>query len=114
MTISSYIFLMYNKNDDDSIYGSNRSLYIESETRGNYQITGSLKVNLEYKTNSLLVHILSASDLAAADLTGYSDPYVKLYLLPDKRKHSKRKTSVKMSTLNPVFNETIQVSIRRP
>ena len=56
------------------------------------------------------MHIISASDLAAADSNGLSDPYVKVYLLPDKSKHSKRKTGVKLETLNPVYNETMLVS----
>ena len=33
-----------------------------------------------------------------------------MYLLPDKSKQSKRKTDVKMKTLNPVFNEIMKVS----
>jgi Ca2+-dependent lipid-binding protein len=37
------------------------------------------------------------------DMNGRSDPYVKLYLLPDKRK--KFETKVFRNTLNPVFNE---------
>ncbi|KAL1463490.1 hypothetical protein WDU94_015238 [Cyamophila willieti] len=35
---------------------------------------------------------------------GTSDPYVKVYLLPDKKK--KFETKVHRKTLNPVFNET--------
>ncbi len=87
------------------------SLYSECETRGNYPITGSLQVKLEHKKSSLRVHVISAKDLAAADSNGFSDPYVKMYLLPDKSKHSKRKTDVKMKTLKPVFNEIMQVSL---
>lgn len=35
--------------------------------------------------------------------------YVKMYLLPDKSKHSKRKTAVKKKTVNPVYDETFRV-----
>lgn len=35
--------------------------------------------------------------------------YVKAYLLPDKSSHSKKKTSVKKKTLNPVFDQTLKV-----
>jgi synaptotagmin-1 len=38
------------------------------------------------------------------DMSGTSDPYVKLYLLPEKKK--KVETKVHRKTLNPVFNET--------
>lgn len=37
------------------------------------------------------------------DLGGTSDPYVKLFLLPDKKK--KYQTRVQKKSLNPVFNE---------
>ena len=38
-----------------------------------------------------------------------SDPYVKVYLLPDRSKAGKRKTKVKKHTLNPVFEEILKV-----
>ncbi|VDQ06156.1 unnamed protein product [Trichobilharzia regenti] len=38
------------------------------------------------------------------DLSGTSDPYVKVFLLPEKKK--KHETKVHRKTLNPVFNET--------
>ena len=57
-----------------------------------------------------MIHVNRARGLAAANSNGYSDPYVKTYLLPDRSKHSKRKTSVKKKTLDPIFNETLEVS----
>ncbi|KAL0189586.1 hypothetical protein M9458_016685, partial [Cirrhinus mrigala] len=44
------------------------------------------------------------TDLPAKDFSGTSDPFVKLYLLPDK-KH-KLETKVKRKNLNPHWNET--------
>ena len=38
------------------------------------------------------------------DMNGTSDPYVKVYVLPDKKK--KFETKVYRKTLNPIFNET--------
>ena len=38
------------------------------------------------------------------DVTGSSDPYVKVYLLPDRKK--KYQTKVHRKNLNPIFNET--------
>ena len=64
-----------------------------------------------YKEGQLVVHVSRARGLAAADSNGFSDPYVKTYLLPDKSKHSKRKTSIKRKTLDPVYNETLQVRL---
>lgn len=34
-----------------------------------------------------------------------SDPYVRVYLLPDKRRSGRRKTHVSKRTLNPVFDQ---------
>ena len=48
-------------------------------------------------------------ELAAMDLGGTSDPYVKVYLLPDKNK--KFETKVHRKTLNPVFNESFKFSV---
>lgn len=35
-----------------------------------------------------------------------SDPYVRLYLLPDKRRSGRRKTHTIKKTLNPVYDQT--------
>lgn len=52
----------------------------------------------------LTVGILQAADLISMDSGGTSDPYVKVQLLPEKKK--KYDTKVHKKTLNPVFNET--------
>lgn len=67
---------------------------------------GKLQYKLEYdfNSNSLAVTVIQAEDLPALDMGGTSDPYVKVYLLPDKKK--KFETKVHRKTLNPVFNET--------
>uniref|UniRef100_A0A8D8X4Z9 Synaptotagmin 1 n=1 Tax=Cacopsylla melanoneura TaxID=428564 RepID=A0A8D8X4Z9_9HEMI len=67
---------------------------------------GKLQYKLEYdfNANSFSVTVLQAEDLPALDMGGTSDPYVKVYLLPDKKK--KFETKVHRKTLNPVFNET--------
>uniref|UniRef100_A0A3P8U0W7 Synaptotagmin n=1 Tax=Amphiprion percula TaxID=161767 RepID=A0A3P8U0W7_AMPPE len=52
----------------------------------------------------LTIGILQAADLMSMDSGGTSDPYVKVLLLPDKKK--KFDTKVHKKTLNPVFNET--------
>lgn len=44
------------------------------------------------------------------DMGGTSDPYVKVYLLPDKKK--KFETKVHRKTLNPVFNEQFTFKVR--
>ena len=62
-----------------------------------------------YKDGELYIHVNRASGLASADNNGYSDPYIKIYLLPDYAKQTKRKTSVKKRTLSPIYNEILKV-----
>ncbi|XP_056461517.1 synaptotagmin-2 [Gadus chalcogrammus] len=67
---------------------------------------GKLQYSIEYdfENTKLTVGILQAADLISMDSGGTSDPYVKVSLLPDKKK--KYDTKVHKKTLNPVFNET--------
>lgn len=57
----------------------------------------------------LAVTVIQAEDLPGLDMSGTSDPYVKVYLLPDKKK--KHETKVHRKTLNPVFNETFNFKV---
>lgn len=57
----------------------------------------------------LIVGILQAQDLPAMDMGGTSDPYVKVYMLPDKKK--KFETKVQRKNLCPVFNETFTFKV---
>ena len=90
-------------------FGSMTSIYTEAGGKGDYEITGEVLVGLQYKDGQLSVHVDRARGLAAADSNGLSDPYVKTYLLPDRSKHSKKKTSIKKKTLDPVYDETLKV-----
>ncbi|XP_040183412.1 synaptotagmin-3 isoform X2 [Rana temporaria] len=62
-----------------------------------------------YNSEQLVVKILKALDLPAKDANGFSDPYVKMYLLPDRKK--KFQTKVHRKTLNPIFNETFHFNV---
>ncbi|CAB1440066.1 unnamed protein product [Pleuronectes platessa] len=59
----------------------------------------------ERARGGLCVGVKRCAHLAAMDVNGYSDPYVKTYLKPDVQKKSKHKTAVIKKTLNPEFNE---------
>ncbi|XP_069686775.1 synaptotagmin 1 isoform X3 [Periplaneta americana] len=78
----------------------------EAESKQSEVKLGRLQYKLEYdfNANSLAVTVIQAEDLPALDMGGTSDPYVKVYLLPDKKK--KFETKVHRKTLSPVFNET--------
>ncbi|XP_076466117.1 synaptotagmin-1-like isoform X2 [Babylonia areolata] len=67
---------------------------------------GKLQFSLDYdfQKGELSVTVIQAADLPGMDMSGTSDPYVKVFLAPDKKK--KYETKVHRKTLNPVFNET--------
>lgn len=75
---------------------------------------GRLLLSLRYSTHkqALIVGIVRCAALAAMDSNGYSDPYVKIYLKPDRDKKSKFKTAVKKKTLNPEFHEEFIYQIK--
>ncbi|XP_059414144.1 synaptotagmin Va isoform X1 [Carassius carassius] len=83
----------------------------EGEGEGEKEHYGKLEYTLDYNftDNQLIVGILQAQDLAAMDMGGTSDPYVKVYMLPDKKK--KFETKVQRKNLCPVFNETFMFKI---
>ncbi|XP_074652955.1 synaptotagmin-6-like [Tubulanus polymorphus] len=70
---------------------------------------GELMVSLCYLPTAgrLTVTILKARNLKAMDITGSSDPYVKVSLMCQGKRIKKRKTTVKKNTLNPVYNEAL-------
>lgn len=72
---------------------------------------GKLQYSIDYDftEGKLTIGILQAADLLSMDSGGTSDPYVKVYVLPDKKK--KFDTKVHKKTLNPVFNETFTFKI---
>ncbi|XP_065055491.1 rabphilin-3A-like isoform X2 [Rhopilema esculentum] len=76
-------------------------------------IPGRIELALHYlsKQQKLVVGIIRCAGLKAMDPNGYSDPYVKCYLLPDPKKKSKKKTAIKKKTLNPEFNEEFTYEI---
>lgn len=79
--------------------------------KSEHSICGKLFFSLKYdqEQNGLIVNITRAEDLPAKDFSGTSDPYIKVYLLPD-RKH-KYQTKVHRKTLVPEFNETFTFNL---
>ncbi|KAG8146890.1 hypothetical protein E2320_013982 [Naja naja] len=69
---------------------------------------GELQVSLSYQpvTQRMTVMVLKARQLPKMDITGLSDPYVKVNVYYDRKRIAKKKTHVKKCTLNPIFNES--------
>ena len=74
---------------------------------------GHICIGLGYAPNSsvLAIFVMTCQDLQSTDEGGYSDPYVTLFLVMDGKKLKKRKTTVKLRTLNPTFNENFAFEI---
>lgn len=72
---------------------------------------GRILYSLEYKaeTSELTVGVKEAAELKAMDVGGTSDPYVKVYILPNKSKTCE--TKVFRKTLQPAFNEFFKFQI---
>ncbi|XP_043105033.1 synaptotagmin-like protein 5 isoform X2 [Puntigrus tetrazona] len=87
------------------------SVYSETGDYGNVRVSGEILLNISYsyKTGALNVLVRECRCLATGDERRQrTDAYVKTYLLPDKSRQSKRKTSIKSNTTNPVFNENLR------
>jgi len=71
---------------------------------------GKLQYELKYdfNTQTLSVTVCQAMELPAMDMGGVSDPYVKVFLMPETKGMKKFETKVHRKTLNPFFNETFQ------
>jgi hypothetical protein len=60
----------------------------------------------------LRVEIIGCQDLKASDINGFSDPYVKLTVVPlDLKPAVNKKTKVQERTLAPMFNETFSIAL---
>ncbi|XP_063287958.1 synaptotagmin-like protein 4 [Pelobates fuscus] len=97
-----------------STLGSMMSIYSEAGDFGNVVITGEIMFSLKYdaKVQIFTIHVKECRNLAYGDdIKRRSNPYVKSYLLPDKSRQGKRKTTIKRSTTNPLFDETLQYSV---
>ncbi|KAM4605509.1 extended synaptotagmin-2-A isoform 1-T1 [Polymixia lowei] len=73
---------------------------------------GEVQLTLRHSSqrNKLIVVVHSCRNLIAFTEHG-SDPYVRLYLLPDKRRSGRRKTHTHKKTLNPVYDQTFEFSV---
>uniref|UniRef100_A0A8C9XIQ9 Extended synaptotagmin 2 n=1 Tax=Sander lucioperca TaxID=283035 RepID=A0A8C9XIQ9_SANLU len=69
-----------------------------------------LTVRHSSQRNKLMVVVHGCRNLIAFTDHG-SDPYVRLYLLPDKRRSGRRKTHTFKKTLNPVYDQTFDFSV---
>ncbi|KAL5010988.1 hypothetical protein ScPMuIL_013293, partial [Solemya velum] len=79
--------------------------------KSEHMLCGKLFFSLkfDYDVDGLFVYVIKAEELPAKDFSGTSDPYVKVYLLPDRK--NKFQTKVHRKTLYPEFNERFMFSV---
>uniref|UniRef100_A0A8B9J926 Extended synaptotagmin-2 n=1 Tax=Astyanax mexicanus TaxID=7994 RepID=A0A8B9J926_ASTMX len=73
---------------------------------------GQIQLTIRHSSqrNKLIVVVHCCRNLIALSESG-SDPYVRLYLLPDKRRSGRRKTRTMKKNLNPTYDETFEFSV---
>ncbi|XP_063588936.1 phosphatidylinositol 4-phosphate 3-kinase C2 domain-containing subunit alpha-like [Penaeus indicus] len=71
------------------------------------QVQGQVKVSVQYLRGQLQIMVHHARNLSLTSPGQEPSPYVKLYLLPDPHKKTKRKTKVVKKTCHPTFMEPI-------
>ncbi|XP_071484880.1 synaptotagmin-6-like [Diadema antillarum] len=91
---------------------SKETQYVEDIVKGSSQEKadlGEVMFSLNYLPTAcrLTLTVIKARNLKAMDITGASDPYVKVSLMSQGKRMKKKKTTVKKNTLNPVYNEAM-------
>ncbi|KAM5228765.1 synaptotagmin-like protein 3 [Ctenodactylus gundi] len=100
-----------------SARGSSISINSTCTEIGNYDnanVTGEIEFAVRYcfKTHYLEICIKTCKNLAyGEEKKKKCNPYVKVYLLPDKSSQGKRKTGVQRNTLDPTFQETLKYQV---
>ncbi|XP_071644428.1 extended synaptotagmin-2 isoform X1 [Temnothorax longispinosus] len=73
---------------------------------------GRIQLTIRYSSQrqklTVFVHKVANLPLPQNDPHNIPDPYVKLYILPDKHKETKRKTAVVKDNCNPTFDEQFE------
>ncbi|XP_068800654.1 synaptotagmin-12 isoform X3 [Struthio camelus] len=90
----------------------NAWLYLQDVNKA-VDSVGDILLSLSYLPTAerLTVVVVKAKNLVWTNGKGTADPFVKVYLLQDGRKISKKKTAVKRDDPNPVFNEAMIFSV---
>ncbi|KAK6298835.1 hypothetical protein J4Q44_G00303450 [Coregonus suidteri] len=98
-----------------STLGSLMSIYSEAGDYDSVEVSGDIVFSISYDdtTQSLAVLIKECHSLAHGDARRqHSNPYVKCYLLPDKSRTGKKKTSIKLSiSRSQVLIRSLQLSV---
>ncbi|GMT09558.1 hypothetical protein PFISCL1PPCAC_855, partial [Pristionchus fissidentatus] len=70
-----------------------------------------LYLSYSYQEQKLTIQVAKAYNLRPMDITGASDPYVKIEQIYRGRRVKLRKTNTKKANLNPVYHETMEFDL---
>ncbi|KAK6490230.1 extended synaptotagmin-2-like isoform X1 [Huso huso] len=89
-----------------------RLRHMQNGTAPPHMPLGQVQLTVRHSSqrNRLIVVVHACRNLIAFSEAG-SDPYIRMYLLPDKRRSGRRKTAVVKKTLNPVYDETFDFNV---
>lgn len=95
--------------------GSLLSIYSGAGDFGNVTVQGAVEFAIMYSpAEEFIIMVEQCQDLAYGNTRKQrTDPYVKTYLLPDKFHRTKRKTSIKKNSINPIFVESLRYKIKK-
>lgn len=100
-TLGSFKFI---KKKTKSVDLSNQPI----DTRDNLYVGDiQLQIGHDSEREQLVVRIIQAKNLPAKDANGYSDPFVKVYLLPGRDQENKRRTKHISKNLNPNWDHMV-------
>lgn len=74
-------------------------------------VQGQVKVSVQYLRGQLQIMVHHARNLSLIGNGQEPSPYVKLYLLEDPHKRTKRKTKVVKKTCHPTFMELVSIFV---
>lgn len=87
--------------------------HVENKILGENRNQGVLKLSVHFDDlrNRLSITCHQAQNLKNVEKKGTSDPYCRIYLVPDDKKAFKRKTKVVKDNLNPKWEETFDYKL---
>lgn len=71
---------------------------------------GKIRITIRYsqQRQKLVVVVHNCVNLIPCDKDHLADPYIRIYILPERSSSMKRKTEVCKNNLNPIYDETIE------
>ncbi|XP_019898299.3 protein piccolo isoform X4 [Esox lucius] len=101
-----------------SVSKKRHSKSVDAVKTQSHPVTGEIQLQIHYdkQLGNLIVHVLQARNLATRDNNGFSDPFVKVYLLPGRGQvmvvqnasaENKRRSKHAGKSVNPEWNQTV-------